>query len=114
MDSRHLPAPASDGKEGAPSQTDLSRGAEIIARFCSCHEVRGGRKCLESIQLDLRMILLVGGENFFAQVSVEGRRGVLFQKALPVQFGTSEWEEPKYGEGKHETSESSPSQVSTD
>ena len=32
--------------------------------------------------------------DLFAQVSDNGRRVVLFQKGVPVQFGTSEWEDP--------------------
>ena len=38
--------------------------------------------------------LAVGRDDLFAQVSRDGNRVTLFQKGLPVQFGTHEWEEP--------------------
>ena len=37
--------------------------------------------------------LAAGRDDLFAQVSSDGRRVTLFQKGVPVQFGTHEWED---------------------
>jgi hypothetical protein len=37
--------------------------------------------------------LAAGRDDLFAQVSSDGRRVTLFQKSVPVQFGTHEWED---------------------
>ena len=109
VDSRHLTSRAREHtflrprvtvRRAPPSQTDLSRGAEIIARFCSCHEVRGGRKCLESIQLDLRMILLVSGENFLHRSLSTGVGLCCFRKLFPYNSG------PRNGKSRNTVRES--------
>ncbi len=42
---------------------------------------------------DHRLELAAGRDDLFAQVSSNGRRVTLFQKGLPVQFGSREWQE---------------------
>jgi len=43
--------------------------------------------------------LAMGRDDLFAQVSSDGRRVTLFQKGLPLQFGTHDWEDaPDYGD----------------
>ena len=40
--------------------------------------------------------LAAGRSDLFVQASGDGSRVVLFQKGVPVQFGTSEWDDPPY------------------
>jgi hypothetical protein len=43
--------------------------------------------------------LAMGRDDLFAQVSSDGRRVTLFQKGLPLEFGTHDWEDaPDYGD----------------
>jgi len=37
--------------------------------------------------------LAAGRDDLFAGVSSDGRRVILFQKGLPLQFGTHDWED---------------------